>query len=111
MFKRNCRYYDLTGCIFYFIMYSLTAMMIALVVWLGVSLFQHTTGIKEGVVYKKDYDLPSTTFILCGKVMVPQHHAERYTLYFKDDSGDKNYVNVDETTYHQYDVGDYWDGE
>lgn len=106
MFKRNY-YYDWTKYVFY----SLVAIMIALVIFGCVGLFQHVTGINEGVIYQKDYDPPRTTFIYSGKVMVPQYHAADWTLYFKDDNGNKNWVNVDETTYHQYDIGDYWDGE
>lgn len=84
---------------------------IALMIFTVVALFHHATGIKEGTIYDKDYDPAYTTYIHSGKVMVPQYHSESWQLYFKDENGNKNWVDVDETTYSQYDVGDYWDGE
>lgn len=74
-------------------------------------LCQHVFGIKEGVIYEKIYDDSDTSFVYSGKVAIPQCQDEEWRLYFEDDNGNKNWVDVDEKTYRKYDIGDYWDGE
>lgn len=70
--------------------------------------------VKEGVVVDKRYTPSYTTLetVTDGKRTSYQsvYHGDTWSLKLED--GDETgWVRVDETTYHEYEVGDYYGGE
>lgn len=92
----------------------LNALYALLVAMLAVLILSVLTGcVKKGVVVDKDYDPAYTTYMVqtIGKstTMQPIFHGESWRLKLED--GDETgWVSVDETTYHEYEVGDYYGG-
>jgi len=60
----------------------------------------------HGEVINKDYTPGYTTFILSGKVMVPMYNPPSWQMDVYENEDDHGWVSVDETTYHQYEIGD-----
>lgn len=70
-------------------------------------------GIKEGQVINKEYHSAYTTMMRSGKILMPQHHPERYQIQIQKEINSKVksiWVTVDKDTYHKINVGDYYNG-
>lgn len=68
-------------------------------------------GIKEGQVIDKKYHSAYTTMMSCGKSLIPQYHPESYRIQIQKEIDGKIksvWVTVDKDTYHNINVGDYY---
>jgi len=73
--------------------------------------YYENTRLKHGQVYDKEYDPPSTTWTYINDRMTAVHNAATWTLKYRvyDDVEGKfrnGEQQVDETTYHKFEVGD-----
>lgn len=70
--------------------------------------------VERGTVVDKQHQaaFTTTTVVLAGKSIVPvtTYYPESWSIKVED-GGETGWVSVDETTYHEYDVGDYYAGE
>ena len=64
-------------------------------------------GIKEGTVIDKDYDSAYTSYIYINGMMIPQYHGESWQIKIQKDDKEL-WISVDELTYHDYEIGDYY---
>ena len=70
-------------------------------------------GIKEGQVINKEYHSAYTTMMNSGKFVIPQYHSERYQIQIQKEINSKVksiWVTVDKDTYHEINIGDYYNG-
>ena len=68
-------------------------------------------GKKEGIIIDKKYNSSYTTMVTSGKTLVPQYHPETWNLKIqKEVNGQVKsiWVSVDEYTYHNFGIGDYY---
>ena len=68
-------------------------------------------GVKEGQVINKDYRSACTTMMSCGKSLIPQYHPESYRIQIQKEIDGKIksiWVTVDRDTYHNINIGDYY---
>ena len=68
-------------------------------------------GTKEGIVIDKNYTAAYTTMQRSGNITFPQYHPERYSIKIRKEVEGKNksiWINVDQITYHNINVGDYY---
>lgn len=86
--------------------FGATLLVVALLCLLGC--------VNSGTVVDKQHLLAytTTTFVMSGKVLVPitTYHPESWSIKVED-GGETGWVSVDETTYDEYEVGDYYAGE
>ena len=71
-------------------------------------------GSKQGQIIDKDYHAAYTSMIYSGRVMIPQHHPASYRIRIqKDIDGELKsiWIDVDEKTYHEINIGDYYNKE
>lgn len=71
-------------------------------------------GVKEGQVVDKKYHSAYTTMIPNGKIMIPQYHPESYEIQIqKEIDGEikRIWETIDEYTYHNTNIGDYYNKE
>ena len=64
-------------------------------------------GIKEGTVIDKDYDSAYTSYIYINRMMIPQYHGESWKIKIQKEDKEL-WISVDEITYHNYEIGDYY---
>lgn len=70
-------------------------------------------GTKEGKVIDKKYNAAYTTLMYTGNFHIPQYHSATYSLKIqKEINGEIKsiWVSVDETTYHEFNIGDSYPG-
>lgn len=68
-------------------------------------------GTKEGIVTDKNYTSAYTTMMRSGNTTFPQYHPESYSIKIQKEVEGKEksiWINVDQTTYHNINVGDYY---
>lgn len=64
-------------------------------------------GIKEGTVIDKTYRSAYTSYIYINGMMIPQYHGESWQIKIQKDDKEL-WITVDELTYHDYEIGDYY---
>lgn len=70
-------------------------------------------GTKEGKVTDKKYSSAYTTMMYNGKFYIPQYHPAKWQIKIeKEINGEIKsiWVYVDETTYHEFNIGDSYPG-
>lgn len=81
---------------------------------LGIAIKEETDyGVKEGQVVDKKYHSAYTTMMYSGKVTIPQYYPESYRIQIQKEINGKIksvWVTVDQYTYHNINVGDYYNG-
>lgn len=80
------------------------------VIWITIK-EEKDYGIKEGQVIDKKYHSAYTTMMSCGKSLIPQYHPESYRIQIQKEIDGKIksvWVTVDKDTYHNINVGDYY---
>lgn len=68
-------------------------------------------GTKEGIVVDKNYTSAYTTMRNSGNITFPQYHPENYSIKIQKEVKGKNksiWINVDQTTYHNTNIGEYY---
>lgn len=68
-------------------------------------------GTKEGTVIDKNYTSAYTTMLRSGNTTFPQYHPENYSIKIQKEVDGKNksiWINVDQTTYHNINIGEYY---
>ena len=68
-------------------------------------------GTKEGTVIDKNYTSAYTTMQTSGNITFPQYHPENYSIKIQKEVEGKEksiWINVDQITYHNINVGDYY---
>lgn len=98
-----------------FLMIFLVVIMV-LIIMLCVYIVKEESefGTKEGFVIDKDYNGAYTTMIYAGKVIVPQYHPASWKIKIQKEVKGENkalWVEVDETTYHSLNIGDFYPKE
>lgn len=71
-------------------------------------------GSKQGQIIDKSYHAAYTSMIYSGRVIIPQHHPASYRIRIqKDIDGELKsiWIDVDEKTYHEINIGDYYNRE
>lgn len=71
-------------------------------------------GSKQGQIIDKSYHAAYTSMIYSGRVVIPQHHPASYKIRIqKDIDGELKsiWIDVDEKTYHEINIGDYYNKE
>ena len=71
-------------------------------------------GSKQGQIIDKSYHAAYTSMIYSGRVIIPQHHPASYRIRIqKDIDGELKsiWIDVDEKTYHEINIGDYYNKE
>lgn len=71
-------------------------------------------GVKEGTIIDMRYHAAYTTTTYSDKVIIPQYHPENWQIKIqKEINGETKeiWVYVDETTYHELKIGDYYPKE
>lgn len=71
-------------------------------------------GSKQGQIIDKSYHASYTSMIYSGRVIIPQYHPASYRIRIqKDIDGELKsiWINVDEKTYHEINIGDYYNKE
>ena len=87
----------------------ITIAMIAMIVILIKNDIEY--GTKEGTVIYKNYTSAYTTMMRSGNITFPQYHPESYSIKIQKEVEGKEksiWINVDQTTYHNINVGDYY---
>lgn len=94
------------------IVVMVVAFLIFAFVQMGISMKNNIEyGEKEGVVIDKKYTSAYTTMVMSGKVMVPIHHPERYSIKIQKEVEGKNksiWIDVDQITYKNIETGEYY---
>ncbi len=93
--------------------------VILILVWIGGALYtimkeEEEYGSKQGQIIDKDYHAAYTSMMYSGRVMIPQYHPASYRIRIqKDIDGELKsiWVDVDEKTYHEINIGDYYNKE
>lgn len=93
--------------------------VILILMWTGSALYtmmkeEEAYGSKQGQIIDKDYHSAYTSVIYSGRVMIPQYHPANYRVRIqKDIDGELKsiWINVDEKTYHEINIGDYYNKE
>lgn len=93
--------------------------VILILTWIGSALYtmmkeEEAYGSKQGQIIDKDYHAAYTSIVYSGKVAIPYHHPASYSVRIqKDIDGELKsiWVNVDEKTYHEVNIGDYYNKE
>ena len=100
------------GVIEIFIIGIVLILLIILFTAIGMAIKEENDyGIKEGQVIDKDYRSAYTTMIPSGKIIVPQYHPESYRIQIQKEINGKIksvWVTIDKDTYHNINVGDYY---
>lgn len=71
-------------------------------------------GSKQGQIIDKNYHAAYTSMIYSGRVIIPQYHPASYRIRIqKDIDGELKsiWIDVDEKTYHEINIGDYYNKE
>lgn len=71
-------------------------------------------GSKQGQIIDKSYHAAYTSMIYSGRVIIPQYHPASYRIRIqKDIDGELKsiWIDVDEKTYHEINIGDYYNKE
>lgn len=71
-------------------------------------------GTKEGKVIDMQYHSAYTTYTYSGKIRIPQYNPERWEIKIQKEIEGKIksiWVSVDNITYHQLNIGDYYPKE
>ena len=71
-------------------------------------------GTKQGQIIDKEYHAAYTSTVYSGKVMVPSYHPASYRIRIeKEIDGEMKsiWISVDEVTYHDVNIGDYYNKE
>ena len=93
--------------------------VILILTWIGSALYtmmkeEEAYGSKQGQIIDKSYHAAYTFMIYPGNVMIPQHHPASYRIRIqKDIDGELKsiWIDVDEKTYHEINIGDYYNKE
>lgn len=93
--------------------------VILILTWTGSELYtiikeEEAYGSKQGQIIDKSYHAAYTSMIYSGRVMIPQHHPASYRIRIqKDIDGELKsiWIDVDEKTYHEINIGDYYNKE
>ena len=93
--------------------------VILILTWISSALYtmmkeEEVYGSKQGQIIDKDYHAAYTSVIYSGSVMIPQHHPANYRVRIqKDIDGELKsiWIDVDEKTYHEINIGDYYNKE
>ena len=93
--------------------------VILILTWTGITLYtmmkeEEAYGSKQGQIIDKDYHAAYTSMIYSGRVIIPQHHPASYRIRIqKDIDGELKsiWIDVDEKTYHEINIGDYYNKE
>lgn len=100
------------GVIKIFVIGIVVILFILLCTTIGMAIKEENDyGTKEGQVIDKKYSSAYTTMMLCGKVMIPQHHPESYRIQIQKEIDSKVksiWVTIDRDTYYKINVGDYY---
>jgi hypothetical protein len=94
------------------LMYSTIVILIGLVLWLFVILYNHYTGISQGYVYEKKYIGSYTTYIYVNNTMIPQYHGESYNIKISEDKYEvvnPNYCEIPSVYYKDIKIGQFVD--
>lgn len=71
-------------------------------------------GTKEGTVIDKQYHAAYTTYTYSRKIAIPQYHPENWQIKIQKEIAGENksiWISVDNITYHQVNIGDYYPKE
>lgn len=71
-------------------------------------------GSKQGQIIDKSYHAAYTSMIYSGRVIIPQYHPASYRIRIQKDIDGKLksiWIDVDEKTYHEINIGDYYNKE
>lgn len=71
-------------------------------------------GSKQGQIIDKSYHAAYTSMIYSGRVIIPQYHPASYRIRIqKDIDGELKsiWIDIDEKTYHEINIGDYYNKE
>lgn len=108
-------------CGFIEVLYVIIIMVVILILtWIGSTLYtmikeEEAYGSKQGQIIDKDYHAAYTSVIYySNKIMIPQHHPASYRVRIqKDIDGELKsiWIDVDEKTYHEINIGDYYNKE
>ena len=93
--------------------------VILILTWIGSALYtmmkeEEAYGSKQGQIIDKSYHAAYTSKIYSGRVIIPQHHPASYRIRIqKDIDGELKsiWIDVDEKTYHEINIGDYYNKE
>ena len=93
--------------------------VILILIWIGSALYtmmkeEEAYGSKQGQIIDKDYHSAYTSMIYSGRVIIPQYHPASYRIRIqKDIDGELKsiWIDVDEKTYHEINIGDYYNKE
>lgn len=93
--------------------------VILILTWTGSTLYtmmkeEEAYGSKQGQIIDKDYHAAYTSMIYSGRVIIPHHHPASYRIRIqKDIDGELKsiWIYVDEKTYHEINIGDYYNKE
>lgn len=90
-------------------------MILGIFILLGLSIKEEIDyGTKEGMVIDKQYHSAYTTYVHSEKVRIPQYHPESWQIKIQKEIAGENksiWISVDNTTYHQLNIGDYYPKE
>lgn len=107
-------------CGFIEVLYVIIIIVVILILtWTGSTLYtmmkeEEAYGSKQGQIIDKDYHSAYTSMIYSGRIMIPQHHPASYRIRIqKDIDGELKsiWIDVDEKTYHEINIGDYYNKE
>ena len=94
--------------------------VILILTWIGSALYtmmkekEEVYGSKQGQIIDKSYHAGYTFMIYPGNVMIPQHHPANYRVRIQKDIDSELksiWIDVDEKTYHEINIGDYYNKE
>lgn len=71
-------------------------------------------GSKQGQIIDKSYHAAYTSMIYSGRVIIPQYHPASYRIRIQKDIDSELksiWIDVDEKTYHEINIGDYYNKE
>ena len=92
--------------------------VILILTWIGSALYttmkEEVYGSKQRQIIDKSYHAAYTFMIYSGNVMIPQHHPANYRVRIqKNIDGELKsiWIDVDEKTYHEINIGDYYNKE
>lgn len=93
--------------------------VILILIWVGGALYtmikeEEAYGAKQGQIIDKDYHAAYTSTVYSGKIVIPTYHPASYRIRIqKDIDGELKsiWIDVDEKTYHEINIGDYYNKE
>lgn len=100
---------------------SIIVIMVAILILMLTSSILYTMikeeevyGSKQGQIIDKSYHAAYTSMIYSGRVIIPQYHPASYRIRIQKDIDGKLksiWIDVDEKTYHEINIGDYYNKE